>query len=93
MKTFEQAFTVGTEALIAWLNASPNGGHNRLTPEEVVLVAELINTKLNDTEVVAVWLALENDVVHHIYKIHPLVKDRIVQAATSNIPPRSAEEI
>ncbi len=93
MITFEQAFADGTEALIAWLKASPNGGHNRLTPEEVVLVAGLMNTKLNDTEVMSVWIALERDVVHHIYKIHPLVQDRVLQAAEATRVPLTEEQI
>lgn len=90
--TFEQAYAAGAVGLIAWLKASPNGGHNRLAPEEILLVAELMNTKLNDTEVKAVWGALCRDPVV-IKAINPLVMNRIIQAATSNIPPRSAEEI
>ncbi len=88
--TFEQSIADGTEALIAWLKASPNGGHNRLTPEEIVLVAELINNSLNNNDVISVWAALQRDPVP-LEMIHPLIVNRLLRAC--GVPPISAEQI
>ena len=90
MTTFEQAYAGGAVGLISWLKDSPNGGHNRLTPEEVVLVAKLMNNNQNDAEVLTVWGALQRDMIH-LDMIHPLIVNRLLQSC--GVPPISAEDI
>jgi len=88
----DRAKTDGAQELITFLKDSPNGGHNRLDPDDVKLVGMLMNESLNDKDIIALWTALQRDMVN-LRLVHQYVADTVVRAAYALQPPENAEQI